>query len=48
VKIPIGYLPKSIYIENENELEVMYRAVIEDAEVNPLVRLTLNTLLQLF
>jgi hypothetical protein len=48
VKVPIGYLPKSISIENENEVVWMYREVIDVAEVNPFVKFTLNTLLQLF
>jgi hypothetical protein len=46
--MPMGYLPKSISIENENEVVAMYREVIDEAEVNPLVKFTLNTLLQLF
>ncbi len=48
MKVPIGYLPKSISIENENEVVWMYREVIDVAEVNPFVKFTLNTLLQLF
>jgi hypothetical protein len=46
--MPMGYLPKSISIENENEVVAMYLEVIDEAEVNPLVKFTLNTLLQLF
>lgn len=46
--MPIGYLPKSISIENENEVVWMYLEVIDVAEVNPDVKFTLNTLLQLF
>lgn len=44
---PIGSLPKSISIENMNEVVGMYLAVIDLAPVKPLTICVVKTVLQL-